>query len=283
MRAVLLAALALLAGGCAVAGRLGTMPHPARVGAPPADLGAEAVTVPVPARAPLGGWYVDAPAGAPAVVLLHGHTDTRRQMLGRARFLVDAGYAVLLIDLPGHGESAAERVTFGLHERHAASAAVDYVRRRRPQTDVGVLGVSLGAASAAMAGPFLEADALVLDQSFATFEDAVRDRAQRFLGPLSGPAEAALVGQIRVQLGVPPDSLRPVAALARSSQPTLVIGGTDDAYAPPADTRALFEAAPEPKALWMVEGAQHEDLLEREPEAYPQRVLGFFGRHLRAR
>jgi len=286
MTARLLTALGLLiatafVGGCVLVGEIAMSPQKGRVGAPPAGLTAEAVTVPVPAREPLAGWYVDAPPGAPAVVLVHGYTDTRRQMIGRAEFLAEAGYAVLLFDLPAHGESRGERVTFGLHERHAVSAAVDYVRRRRPMTRVGVLGVSLGAASAAMAGRHLEADALVLDEAFATFEATVRARARWILGPLSPPAEAALVAQIRPRLGVPADSIRPAAALAESDQPTFVIGGTADRRATPDQSQALFDAAPGPKELWMVEGAKHEDLLRREPEAYPARVLAFFDAHLR--
>lgn len=280
MRAALLA-LAVFVGGCAVAGDLATSPFPSRVGPPPPDLRAETVTVPVPARAPVEGWYVDAPAGAPAVVLLHGHTDTRRQMIDRARFLTDAGYAVLMIDLPAHGESAGDRVTFGWMERFAASAAVDFVRRRRPQTRVGVLGISLGAATAALAGRYLEADALVLDSAFSTFEDAVRNRARKYLGPLSPPAEAALVGQIQSQFGVPPDSLRPVVSLARTTAPTFVIGGGADRLTRRDETEALFAAAPSPKELWIIEGAGHENLYAVEPEAYRQRVVAFFDAHLR--
>ena len=274
----------MLLGGCvSYVGELGSAPYPRRVGPPPASLGAgaEAVTVPVPARAPVAGWWVPAPEGAPTVVMLHGHTDTRRQMLSRAALVLEAGYAVLMIDLPGHGESPAEAVTFGWTERFAASAAVDWVRRRRPLTRVGVLGISMGAATAALAGPYLEADALVLEAAFATFEDALRNRARRIFGSASGPAEFVLVGQVRAQIGVPPDSVRPVAALARTSAPTFVIGGLEDEVTPPAETRALFEAAPEPKELWLVEGAGHEDYFALEPETYRRRVLSFLDAHLR--
>ena len=103
----------------------------------------------------------------------------------------------------------------------------------------------------------------------------------RWLGPLSPPVEAALVGQIRVQLGVPPDSVRPVAALARTSAPTFVMAGADDPFTPPAETRALYDAVRGPKELWLVEGARHDDLYDAAPEAYRRRVLAFFEAHLR--
>ena len=275
-----LLALAGVLGGCAAAGEIGASPYPGRVGAPPAGLGAETVAVPVRARAPLAGWWVPAPDTAAAIVLLHGHTDDRTQMLDRARLFADEGYAVLLADLPAHGESAGERVTFGVLERFAASAAVDYARARGHRR-VGVVAVSLGAAAASMAGEYLDVDALVLESMFPTFEAAVRNRARRFLGPLSPSAARALLGEVPHQLGVPADSVRPVVGLARTDQPTFVIGGAEDRYTPPAETRAVFEAAPEPRELWIVEGTRHEDYFEAAPEEYRARVLGFLDRHLR--
>ena len=277
----LAAALAVGLGGCAAVGDLATMTFPRRVGAPPCELGAETVVVPVRAREPLAGWFVEGPPGAPTVVLLHGHKQTRRQPLARAEMLLAEGYGVLLVDLPGHGESHAESVTYGWTERFAASASVDYVRQRRPWTRVGVVGMSLGGAAAALAGPYLEADALVLEASFGTFEAAVRNRVRHVLGPISPPIEAMLVGQIRAQLGVPPDSVRPVAALARTTTPTFVMAGAADPFTLPAETRSLYDAMQGPRELWLVEGAGHDDLYAAAPEEYRRRVLAFFDSHLR--
>ena len=276
-----LAAGAALLGGCALAGEVAVAPHPSRVGPPPDGLGAEAVEVPVPAGPPLAAWYVPAELGAPGVVLLHGITDSRLRLVGRARVLRDAGYAVLLVDLPGHGESPGRRVGYGWTERHAAAAAVGALRRLRPHTRVGVVGVSLGGAAAAFAGPALNADAVVLEMVFPTFRAAVGNRVRRFTGPLAPLLTPALVGQARARIGVPADSLRPVAAVARLGAPVFVIGGAEDPFTPPAETRALYDAAPAPKDLWIVEGGGHEDLLEVAPDAYRQRVVGFLDRHLR--
>ena len=277
-----LTAGAALLGGCALAGEIAVATHPSRVGPPPDDLGARTIEVPVPAGPPLAAWYVPAPEGAPGVVLLHGITDSRLRLVGRARVLHDAGYAVLLVDLPGHGESPGRRVGYGWPERHAAAAAVGALRRLRPHTRVGVVGISLGGAAATLAGPALNADAVVLEMVYPTFRAAVGNRARRFTGPLAPLLTPALVGQARARIGVPADSLRPVAAVARLGAPVFVIGGAEDPFTPPAETRALYDAAPAPKDLWIVADGGHEDLLEVAPDAYRQRVVGFFDRHLRS-
>lgn len=274
-------ALAALASGCAYAGEIAVSPYPSRVGPPPPDLGAVEVAVGVPVGPPLAGWLLPAPARAPGVVLLHGVTDSRLQLVDRARFLHQAGYAVLLVDLPGHGESPGDRIGYGWRERHAAAAAVGYLKRSRPHTRVGVLGISLGGAAAALA-PGLNADALVLEMVYPTFEAAITGRIRRVTGPLAPPLISAALRQVEPRIGAPPDSLRPIEALRRLDVPTFVIGGSEDPYTPPDQTRALYDAARGPKQLWVVEGGRHEDLYGVDAEGYERRVLAFLDAHLRA-
>ena len=280
MQRIGVAALTLVASGCALVGEAFVAPHPARVGPPPPGLGAVAVRVPSPAGRPLAGWFVTAAAGAPAVVLLHGVTDSRRAMLPRAHLLRDAGFAVLLVDGRGHGESPRERVTYGWRERLDAAAAVAYVRRRRPRTRVGVIGVSLGGAGAAMAGTALGADAVVLESVFPTLTDATRNRLRRAAGPAAPALAAALARQAPRLLGAPVDSVAPVRYVARVGAPVLVAGGSSDPFTPLGETLALFDAAAAPKALWIASGVGHTDLLRADPAGYRAHVLAFLVRTL---
>ena len=273
-RGGLLAACALALGGCAFVGEVAVSNHPARVGPPPT--GFAEVAVPTPLGGPMAGWLAEAP-GAPAVVLLHGVTDSRDALRDRARLFADAGYAVLAVDLPAHGESPGDRVGFGWPERHAAAAAVGLLKRRHPGRRVGVVAISLGGAAAVLAGPALNADALVLESVYPTFEAAIGNRVRRVLGPLAPPVTAALVAKTPARIGAPADSLRPIDAVRRVGPPVFVLSGADDPYTPPVETRALFEAAREPKALWIVPGAGHEDLFDAAPEAYRHRVLDVLG------
>jgi hypothetical protein len=126
--ALLLVALGTL---CAVGYAL-SQPALARLGMPPSDLGAEVVQIRRGTGPPLAGWLARGVAGRGAVLLLHPLRGNRASMLGRARFLHRAGYTVLLVDLPAHGESAGDRITFGVRESDGARAALDYLRRAAP-------------------------------------------------------------------------------------------------------------------------------------------------------
>ncbi len=89
----------------------------------------------------------------PGLVLVHGFASDRQGVSGLARRLARSGYAVLTLDLPGHGEnrapfarSFARPDVFG----PALSAAVDFLRAS-PHVDgsrIAVLGHSMGAAAA---------------------------------------------------------------------------------------------------------------------------------------
>jgi pimeloyl-ACP methyl ester carboxylesterase len=65
-------------------------------------------------------------------------------------------------------------------------------------------------------------------------------------------------------------------------RPLLMIHGGADTYIKPEMARALYERARQPKELWMVEGAKHNQALQRAGEEYHRRVLEFFNIHLAA-
>jgi pimeloyl-ACP methyl ester carboxylesterase len=126
-------------------GQLLCSPALRTVGNPPADLPAESVLLRTTADLPVAGWFVRSKPGGGAVLLLHGVRSDRRQMIGRARFLSRAGYSVLLIDLPAHGESTAEHITYDANEAEGVKAALSFLSCELHGEKVGVIGVSLGA------------------------------------------------------------------------------------------------------------------------------------------
>ena len=122
-------------------------PAHATVGAPPADLHCESVTLVSEFGAQIAGWYVPADGKRGVVVLLHSIRCSRLNLVQRARLFRDAGYAVLLIDLRAHGESSGDEITFGYLERHDVRAAVEFAKSRHPDEPIAVDGSSLGGAA----------------------------------------------------------------------------------------------------------------------------------------
>jgi pimeloyl-ACP methyl ester carboxylesterase len=247
--------------------------HP--VGAPPVELGARAVSFTSLSGRPVSGWLIPG-TGAAAVLLLHGSGGERRSLMGRARFLHEAGYTVLSIDLQGSGESPGTHETLGFLESLDAQAAVTYLRTALGARRVGLIGFSLGGAAALLGpqGP-VAADALVLEAVYPTIEEALANRIRLRLGPWSGWLYPFFTWQIRPRLGLAPADLRPIERIGAVTVPVFVIGGRADRHTTPAETRRLYAAAPEPKRLWLVPGAVHGDLYAAAPLEYQRRVLAF--------
>jgi len=75
--------------------------------------------------------------------------------------------------------------------------------------------------------------------------------------------------------------LRPIDRVSRIHVPKLFIAGANDDYTKIDESRAIVAAAAEPKELWVINGAKHEDLLQFAGQDYQKRILQFFDRYLR--
>ena len=271
------------AGSYALADTL-TAPARAAVGPPPDDLGAESVAIPSGSGSTLAGWFVRGMVGQGAVLLLHQLRGNRSSMIGRARFLRDAGYSVLLVDLQAHGESPGDRITFGAQESLDARAALGYLMRAAPGENIGAIGVSLGGASLLLgagdpAGNL--ARAIVLEAVYPAIEKAIANRLRLRAGSVGPMFTPMLAGWLRPLTGVESAELRPVERISSVVVPVMVIAGSRDRHTTVEDSRHLFEAARAPKAFRMIEGAAHEDLHTFGGGEYERAVLEFLEAHLR--
>ncbi len=281
-------ALGLLSLACPLgfvlfAGSLLARPVPARIGNPPPDLRAEAVTIPSRSGSVLAGWLCHAERPRGAVILMHGVRANRLSLVERARLFRAAGYDVLAFDFQAHGESPGERITFGHLESHDAEAAIHFVRSRFPGRPVAAVGSSLGGAALLLAPHPLPLDAVVLEAVYPTIEEATANRLALVFGPLGPPLTPLLTLQMEPRLGIPTAALRPVDHVGDLGCPVFILSGMEDSRTPPEETRRLFANARSPKELWLVPGAAHVDLATFAPAEYRRRVLGFLDRALRHR
>jgi len=74
--------------------------------------------------------------------------------------------------------------------------------------------------------------------------------------------------------------LRPIGQIGKITVPKFFIAGTTDRETTLPESQALFDAAAEPKQLWLVDGAAHVDMLAFDKEEYEKRVLDFLRRNL---
>jgi alpha-beta hydrolase superfamily lysophospholipase len=260
----------------------GTLVAPANrpIGNPPPDLHAQSVEFPSASGATIHGWLVAGQPGKGAVVLMHGVHANRLSLVARAEFLSHAGYAVLLFDFQGHGESIAKTITFGFLESRDATAAAAFVRQKFPGEKIGVIGISMGAAAALLAEPPLPVNAMILESSYPTIYQATADRMDDRFGIFGRLVTPLLICQLKPRLGIRPEDLQPMARAGKIFIPKLFIAGTADRLTTMQESKELFNAAAEPKQLWLLDRAGHEDLHAFARAEYERRILEFFAEKL---
>jgi uncharacterized protein len=225
--------------------RLLYLPAPRTV-PPAASLlpGAEEVAFDTADGLRLGGWFVPGRGAepGPAVLVCNGNGGNRSLRAPLAAALARMGLHVLLFDYRGYGGNPGHPSEEGLAAD--ARAALDHLAAR-PEVDparVVYFGESLGAAVALRLATERPPAALVLRSPFASLAE---------VGRLHYPL-------LPVSLLLR-DRYDSVALAGRLAAPLLVLAGGRDQIVPADHSRRLFAAAPQPKWLAVLDGADHND------------------------
>lgn len=247
----------------------------------PADLGIdyEDVQFTTDDGVTLSGWLI--PAGREtraAVVLMHGYSWNRLPWLAGFVPWLQARYNVLQFDFRGHGDSDDALITLGTLEQRDVAAAVHFLAGRG-FGPIALMGVSMGGSVAIMAAPDLPVAAVVADAAYADLRNPISNRMREAGYPLASLGTRLVVGAAGLRARVRLQS--PIQRVPRiAPRGLLLIAPTGDRTVSPEQSRRMFEAAGEPKELYVVEGAAHADAHAAAPEAYERRVLDFLARHL---
>ncbi len=234
--------------------------------------GAKAIEFHTPS-AEIRGWYL-APENGAAIVLAHGTSGNRVQMLPEARILASAGYGVLLFDWPGCGESTGT-TTWGSGEREALAAALDFTEKQPgvlPER-VGVLAFSMATLIAVqVAAEDTRVRALLVTGAFGNPDVPLAHQFRRWGAISARPAIwAAHLAGMHLD-GRRPQDVVPLL----SPRPIFIVGGSADDTVPPNNAWALYDSAHEPKSIWIVDGAHHGDYAPVAGSEYAERLVRFF-------
>jgi len=221
----------------------------------------------------LSAWYTPPRKGA-VILLAHGYGDNRPEWVHA--LLAKKGYGVIAWDARAHGESGGEISTIGYLEVLDVKAALDYVLAQPGVQHIGAWGGSMGAATLIRAtAQFPQIEALFVDSSFASLDDEF-DYLVPY--PLINPL-AKFIAQ--VETGINLDEVNPINDIARiSPRPVYIVHGAADTVAPPNAGEKLFNAAHEPRFLWVEENAAHLSIHLVNERRYKNRLLGFFNEWL---
>jgi fermentation-respiration switch protein FrsA (DUF1100 family) len=222
----------------------------------------------------LAAWYTPSKNGA-VILVAHGYNANRPENI--YGMLAKNGYGVLAWDFRAHGQSGGDISTLGYYEQLDVEAALDYALNQPDVKHIGAWGGSMGGTTVILtAAKHPEIEAIVSDSAFPALEDVMLLNIPiKIIQPF-----VLFFGE---QLsGAEIDQVRPVDEIVRiSPRAVFIIDGWDGAAVAMNSPYRLFDAADEPKQLWVEVGVPHLGMYGYDPIEYEKRVIGFFDEYLK--
>ena len=180
------------------------------------------------------------------IVLAHGYSSSKQNLDALAVFLASHGFAIWSLDFPGHKLGASGGRLENAEDLTDAMLAVARYAREHGASTLYAAGHSLGAATALMsagrdasfAGAISVATGLGRPSVLDAFSERSVDLRSQYVDGLALPR---LFEQI--------EPLLREALPKLAGRPQLYVAAERDMMVTVASARALFEAAPEPKAF----------------------------------
>ena len=210
----------------------------------------------------LHGWWIPAQQERGVVLYLHGNGSNIGANVAQAARFHELNLSVLLIDYRGYGQSGGGFPNEASVYQDAEAAWSYLVGQQGISPKKIVLyGHSLGGAIAInLALQHPEAAGLIVQSSFTSIENMTyRTTPYRFL-----PISLILTQRF--------DSISKVRSL---KMPVLFIHGTADLNVPSDMSESLYNAAPQPKQLWIVPDAGHNNVADIAGADYLSVVKAF--------
>jgi fermentation-respiration switch protein FrsA (DUF1100 family) len=222
----------------------------------------------------LAAWYTPPKNGA-VILVAHGYNASRPEDI--YVMFARQGYGVLAWDFRAHGQSGGETCSLGYYEQLDVEAALDYALIQPEVEHIGAWGGSMGAATVILtAAKRPEIEAVVSDSAYPSLEDVMRlnvpiNMMQPFMLFFGEQLSGAKIDQVR-----------PVDEVAKiSPRAVFIIDGWDGAAIAMNSPYRLFDAASEPKKLWVEEGVPHLAMYGYDTVEYEKRVIGYFDEYLK--
>ena len=211
------------------------------------------------------------------IVLLHGRNGRKEDLLPIAERFVAAGFRCVLPDLPAHGDSPLESMSFGSSEfeKQLPAKVLEDIRLQfgLPDEPAALWGMSMGGAFAVNAAGETSTnwDAMMVISSFASLDKVLESQIPEQWRSLF-PALLSLLDMERsLQQRPTIRSIRPRQVAQSVTLPTLLVHGDQDTFVSVEQGKYLYEALGSADKKWLtVPKAGHRNVLATPMPLYSE-------------
>lgn len=217
------------------------------------------------------------------IIYLHGVADCKIDGIRFAKLMHDRHYNVFLFDSRRHGESEGIYCTYGYYEKNDVISIIDYLTTRTDVTlgKIGLFGTSMGAAVGIQAAALdKRISAVVSENSFSTLRNIFDDYQKRMVKlPFHFLRNIVIIhSELRAKFKA--SDVSPMESVKGIQIPMLFVYGTVDLLIKYRYSIQLYENANQPKELYPIEGAAHNNTWDVGGEEYRIKLLDFYERNL---
>lgn len=211
------------------------------------------------------------------IVLLHGRKGRKEDLLPVAERFVAAGFRCVLPDLPAHGDSPLQSMSFGSSdfERQLPAKVLEDIRNEfgLPDEPAALWGMSMGGAFAVNAAGEASSDwdAMMVVSSFASLEGVLESQIPEPWKPVFPALLSLLDIERNLQQRPTIRSIRPRQVAQHVKLPTLLVHGNQDNFVSIQQGQDLYAALGSRNRKWLtVPGAGHRNVLATSMPLYSE-------------
>lgn len=234
----------------------------------------------------LSGWFVPAKGEAlGTVVHFHGNHGNQTYSFKQVHWLPAEGFNVFTFDYRGYGRSGGKPSKRGLYEDSVS--AIRYILNK-PGIDHGnvfIFGQSLGGANAIAAvakNDFPQIRAVAVEGAFDSYRTEARERMEATTREKIGHVPCLSLQIWPVSFFAVTDAYSPGKYIQQISPiPVLLIHCLQDDTVYYQHSERLYEAAKDPRQLWLINGCSHVAVFTdaQSDSGYRQKLVQFFMDH----
>ena len=119
----------------------------------------------------------------PCVIYLHGNSSSRCEAVAEIRYLLSLNMTVFAFDFSGCGRSEGEYISLGYYEKFDVECVVEFLRKSKKVSTIGIWGRSMGAVTAILFCGGEKGDSsiggIVLDSAFCSLMELIFELAKK--------------------------------------------------------------------------------------------------------
>ncbi len=217
-------------------------------------------------------------------IVCHGYTSRPHQMSGIARRYYSYGFNIIAPCARAHDKSEHKACTMGWLERLDILDWIHHIVETDPTAQIIMHGISMGAATVMNVSGEAECPdnvkCMIEDCGFSTCWDQFNNVIAETVHFKAPWALAAPRIWYKLRSGWDIKENNPLGQVAKSKVPTLFLHGSQDTFVPFRMRDELYEAASCEKEKCTIEGAEHANSMDIDPEKYHTACKEFIAKYI---